>query len=503
MARRIGARRLLAVCAAAAAAFVLPGRAAADDGLDPLDLVAAAAGVELSAPADATPPPTISAATAQVAAAAQVAAEGPQQPSPDVEAGSVPAVSDAISLADPEVPVPKSPASPPPAPASDVLPAADVPPLDPTPDPAASAPPVQAPAQPVDPAVPTVEPTATPATPPASTEAPPLPSAPVTGTTTPPPAPDPAPASQYQDGNTGSINSPSPSAPNSGLAWNWNWNWNCSDPSTGTSSITPSNLPDDVWTWNWNWACDTAAPPIPACSGCNLAVSIRILSPGDDRDLTQSIVGTAQSIAKNVNDTVQQATQTVVQPPAIVQTPVFPPLPLVEPVLTSMPVGAAETAAAAFALALPTLLTAPGPATRAESTRGIDAIPPVPSNKADWSTPAVVFTKPRTGFFSPLPPAAPTPERTPARAAAPPQANPTRRHTTNHVPLRLPRDPFAPPASLSVAPAASGPGSTGGVGLAILVGALLAASPQTARWLRTVRERRHPAPVSRRPERPG
>jgi len=229
-------------------------------------------------------------------------------------------------------------------------------------------------------------------------------------------------------------------------------------------------------------------------------VSIRILSPGDDGDLTQSIANTVQSIAKTVNDTVQQATQTVVQPPAIA--PVVPTVPI-EPFV---PLATPQAAATGLVLSFPALLLAPVGATIQvlgdEAAVGIAVIPAL-QDENDRRHHVASPPAATTSAF-PAPPPARAAEPAEARpAAAPAQARPSQRRPTQHQPLRHPRDPVAPPAPVSVAAAASGPGSSGGVGIAILVGALLAASPQTARWLRTVRARRHRAPVSRRPERPG
>jgi hypothetical protein len=56
---------------------------------------------------------------------------------------------------------------------------------------------------------------------------------------------------------------------------------------------------------------------------------------------------------------------------------------------------------------------------------------------------------------------------------------------------------------MSVASAASGTGSAGGTGLAILVGALLLAFPPMARWLRAVPASRPRVPPARRRDRPG
>jgi hypothetical protein len=520
MRRRAVVRRLVAAGAVAAAAFVLPGRAAADDGLDP---VAATAAVAIQAVgSDVASSPTISAATAQAAAAAQAAAEEPQQPSQDVVAGVDAAVSDAISLDGAATPSPEPPPPPLSAPAVDVQPAAEpvsAPPPGqiegPSAPPAAVAVVSQAAAPPTaeltGPAVAEPRADAAPAQAPSPIElpvtdfvqAPPLPVAsadPLPESS--PPQVDDAPPTQYQDGDTGSINSSDTSASNSGLTWTWNWNWNCSDPTAGTSVISPSNASGDTWLWNWQWSCGAdAAPPPPTCTGCNIAISIRVLSPGDDGDLMQSIVNTTESIASTVNDTVQQATQAIVQPPAVAPT-----LPVVPPALPSLPalLGLVEPASLGLttAMLVPLALFPVGPELSltlvGETTRADTGVIPAVRPRAEQRG-GVAPVTPSSFLAPPTPLGAAEPA---TAAAAPPRARPTERRP-HHGPLRLPREPFTPPAQLSVAPASSGTGSAGGVGLAILVGALLAASPSSARWLRTARERRHRAPVSRRPERPG
>lgn len=274
--------------------------------------------------------------------------------------------------------------------------------------------------------------------------------------------------------------------------------------------ISPSNAPGDTWLWNWQWSCGAEqAPPAPSCIGCNIAISIRILSPGDDGDLTQSILNTAESIASTVNDTVQQATQAVVQPPAVAPALATTP-PALPALFQQVPLG--SMTGLMTAIVLPTALLPVEPELSitllGDTERGdTGVIPAARSHKprrqavspALSPAPAAVVFAPLTPVRAALPAAA----QGTAQGTAPPLARPTERRRSHHGPLRLPQEPLAPPAQLSVAPATSGTGSAGGVGLAILVGALLAASPQTARWLRTVRTGRQRAPVSRRPERPG
>jgi len=72
--------------------------------------------------------------------------------------------------------------------------------------------------------------------------------------------------------------------------WRWNWDWNCVSASAGTSDVVGPAL--DVngptsWIWNWSWTCDG--------SSGNTAVSIRVLSPGDNGAVTQTTEPAAQA----------------------------------------------------------------------------------------------------------------------------------------------------------------------------------------------------------------
>jgi len=79
-------------------------------------------------------------------------------------------------------------------------------------------------------------------------------------------------------------------------------------------------------TWNWNWSCgDTAAPPDPVtCSGCNISISVRVLSPGDDGPVTQSTTVSPVSISKNVGSVVQGALASAPSTPPVPQLPSAP-----------------------------------------------------------------------------------------------------------------------------------------------------------------------------------
>ena len=330
-------------CRACAAAFgttaaivlAFPGVANADDGVElPVD-VAQAAALAVEAPV-VLPAPTSVDEAVHVAAAALVAAEGPQQSSPisaGADAGA--AISQVVSTVGAET-------------------------ISPDPSPSASAPvasqvPAAAPA--ATPAPPATTPTAAPVEgeEPASAE----PSA-APGTA---PTPDPAVVStQYQSGNSGSINSPANSpAPtaqppmqspsNLDLTWTWTWTWDCGGDSQQESSVAPSNLPGDTWLWDWRWSCAADAAPSASCAGCNTAFSIRILSPGDDGPVTQTISTIAQSVASSVAETVHSAIQGVPPPPPApplsipivspLSSPPAPPTPLAPAFVELLPLSSA------------------------------------------------------------------------------------------------------------------------------------------------------------------
>jgi hypothetical protein len=72
---------------------------------------------------------------------------------------------------------------------------------------------------------------------------------------------------------------------------------------------------------NWHWACSVPPPPlevagVTVCTSCNIAISVRIGSPGDTGDLTQSIAATTAAAAANVADTIQAAFQAAIPPSA-------------------------------------------------------------------------------------------------------------------------------------------------------------------------------------------
>src|SRR5439155_3374011 len=115
----------------------------------------------------------------------------------------------------------------------------------------------------------------------------------------------------------------------------WNWSWNCDE-------ATPAALPEaasgsTIWIWNWQWSCAGSPGPVPAvptlCVQCNLAVSIRVASPGDDGDVTQSNLLTSSASVSNTAGTLRALDESGAS------FPLAPPMPFVpEPVLVPPPI---------------------------------------------------------------------------------------------------------------------------------------------------------------------
>jgi hypothetical protein len=80
---------------------------------------------------------------------------------------------------------------------------------------------------------------------------------------------------------------------------------------------------------NWHWSCADPPPSIDlagitVCISCNVAISVRIGSPGDTGDLVQSIVTSAAAAAANLADTIKAAARTAIPPSA---SPIGKPIP--------------------------------------------------------------------------------------------------------------------------------------------------------------------------------
>jgi hypothetical protein len=102
--------------------------------------------------------------------------------------------------------------------------------------------------------------------------------------------------------------------------WIWNWTWNC-DPNSAPPAQSSADASASNWVWNWTWNCDRE--PITGGDASqyqgattqyqpeNVNVSIRVLSPGDNGPVTQTISAAAAALATTaatVEQTVVDAT---------------------------------------------------------------------------------------------------------------------------------------------------------------------------------------------------
>jgi hypothetical protein len=512
------ARELSVVCAAVAA-LVLPAQGRADDSAPfallepvpavgpslPTDVVSteslptAAAPVEQPSLADVAAVVQAAVDAAATMASVPVEAVAPQvAPTPDPEPTdpvntSTPAISPAIPAVSDGATVAQA------AQAASTPVAAPAPPLTIPAAPAPSAPAaeaVSAPGTQVAATTPAVSPIALP---PAAQPAPP----PVA----PPDAAAQPGGAQYQDGNTTDISggiSTAPASPPSAdpippdpppiapETWIWNWTWNCEDGAMEAPSPPSDQAGGAAWIWNWQWNCGVAAP-------ANTAISIRILSPGNDGDVSQAISVTTSSIAQSISSTVQQAIQQATPSQLL---PAVTPLP-------DAPPGAGALA--------PVLATA-------LAWFGIDPIPPV--IPGDSLVPGDLFADATLagaayGFADQLAArssllglaADPGSQSHALREAsfftpAPPSKARAGRVEPSHPPKPLhrrappPRAPFGFPPDLSAGGTAPGSSSSLG-GFALLLGALLMGLPSTRKllWVGVATRPRRRAPG--RSERPG
>ncbi len=287
--------------------------------------------------------------------------------------------------------------------------------------------------------------------------------------------------------------------------WIWNWDWNCLDDSTGASSVVPADpgsSAGESWVWNWHWSCGSAGAPPPVwCDGCNISISVRILSPGDDGDLTQTIATTTSSIAQTVTSTIQQTSQEIQgalpvvlpEPPSALQAGDAQPA---APVPTdSVGEWASAVAAAIDGALLEQVADIAAISAGGRLVRGAVpdlAWPPPRRDRAFGMRPALVA--PRFAAGAQLVPSA-----RPAAAGGSMQ-----RQSKSRAPRRAP----APPAPLGFGPDVSIGGAAHGSSaslsaFALLLCVLLVTAPGTARWLRVVVETRPHAHTSGQPERPG
>jgi hypothetical protein len=113
---------------------------------------------------------------------------------------------------------------------------------------------------------------------------------------------------------------------------------------------------------NWHWACADAPPPldvagVTVCTSCNIAISVRVGSPGDTGSVAQTIAAHTAAAATNIAQTIQSALQAapapVVSPPVVSPHVIVPPG-VSPPVVSLLP-------PASLAVAPPGLLAAAQP----------------------------------------------------------------------------------------------------------------------------------------------
>jgi hypothetical protein len=168
--------------------------------------------------------------------------------------------------------------------------------------------------------------TSAPSTPPPTVE-------PSTTATPPPPdasAPEPTTA-PGDTGNTAADNSngiTTDTVATTPQTFVWNWFWNCSS-DEGVPAVPSPPAGATTIILNWHWACAEPPPPIDVtgitiCTSCNIAISVRVGSPGNTGDVAQSIIASATAAAADVANTIQAALQTAIPPSA---SPAGSPLP--------------------------------------------------------------------------------------------------------------------------------------------------------------------------------
>jgi hypothetical protein len=324
---------------------------------------------------------------------------------------------------------------------------------------------------------------------------------------------------QYQTSNIADTNS----SPN---------NVTTSDAQTQKETESLPSSVGGILVLNWDWN------DLVTCSFCNVSISVRVLSPGDDGDVMQTNAVISTSLASTI-DSLQQAVaqQTAAavpvalsQPIAVAPIPVAPaslllipgaisasvtpPAPTQE--LEAPPAGALETAApsddvtddasAAPAVA-PPLPAEVAPLVAADTTsipqaKGSGA----PRERSHGAVAAKVQTK-RASIF--MPTVAPARSLAPAveAHAAPPSLEPaaTPSHGWRHTPGRAPAPSRFPPVDGTYAGSAasvggSGPPPDSPAGLLALLVFLV---PGFAQWLWARAELRPRALRPGRPERPG
>lgn len=389
--------------------------------------------------------------------------------------------------------------------------------------PVPAAPPVVAPAPPTVPG--TTETPVVPSVPaPIPPVVPPDPAAPAAGEVAPAPAqtqaqqgstatPVAQPAAPADSGNTTADNSSGiTNAPAEKPAKTivWNWVWNCKD--DPTPAVIPA-VPADVTTIiiNWKWECADVTPPpldvasVIPCVDCNINISVRVASPGDNAAVSQSTTVDVAAVAAPVAEAAQAATQTVVPPqPPVVSPPALP--------------HAAQPLASAAATPAPAAPVAPTPPAPPAPPDVVQPAPPTPEPAPE----PYADEAPRHG----APDLAHAPPASKPHAAAPAKPAPVQHVTTTvvrsisvvhvrtvihernvrpagHAPLRFP--PPSTPSAPAVFTAATGEthGTGGFTPVALAAGGigtfLLMFLAYAAPGLQTVR----PRPAQANPHPPG
>ncbi|HET7127944.1 MAG TPA: hypothetical protein VFJ93_02585 [Gaiellaceae bacterium] len=253
--------------------------------------------------------------------------------------------------------------------------------------------------------------------------------------------------------------------------WVWNWTWNCSDP---TSVPTPPPGAA-AWIWNWQWSCPGAAPAA-ACTQCNVNFSVRVASPGDDGNVTQSIADISSLAVQSALDeramsTARLAAQEAVviaapdvviaapdvpgvrTPSVVIPAPPLPPLPVT--VAEPVPAIAAGTAGAVRQVASassPRVSRAPPVFTR-RRTKTVHAVARASARVLRKRGAVIVETEALVRSV--------VVQRSSARAGQH-RGKPRTSAAHAHSALRLPRAPRAPLAP--IAPSSSGAAGAAGHG---------------------------------------
>jgi hypothetical protein len=278
--------------------------------------------------------------------------------------------------------------------------------------------------------------------------------------------------------------------------------------------------------WNWQWNCGSA--PSAPCSDCNTAVAIRILSPGDDGAVAQSISSTSTSLVQTISQSLQQSVQQIVQPAALQPAPIgLPALPGAIDPIPWPSLGVSVPTSLPEPTAWPTIGPGPGGMTveatltvllpldtgaisLGDESGSLIELPAFDAVSLDdpldgvlerpFAVAGVTQTEAETGASLATRPAPLAPPRREEAASA---AGSSQAPSKPQLPLRLPeRSPLGSGPDVSTGAAASGSSSSLG-GFALLLGVLLVAVPSALQliWVgAVVRPRRYtPGP----PEHPG